>query len=249
MGLFSRKENKEGMIKKPGTSVPELPELPKLPELPPMHELSHEEDHLPQLPTFPNNSLGNKFSQNTIKEAVAGKKEEKEDFEADDFPEQHGGMMQKPLKKSFSQEYENYQDRQPPKLVKKSFTQNYDENGMPQKTFAEEEEPEVEEEEERLPPPKIAKPTRTKEITQEFAVKSYMTKKAEPVFIRIDKFEESMKVFHTIRSQISEIETLIKDTKDIKTKEEQELASWEKEIQKIKNEIEKVDNEIFSRVE
>lgn len=244
MGLFSKKE-KEG-IKKTGTNTPELPELPRLPELPPMHELSHEEDdHLPQLPTFPNNSLGNKFSQNTIKEAVAGKKEEKEVFDAEDFPEQHGGMMQKPLKKSFSQEFENYQDRQPPKLVKKSFTQNYDENGMSQKTFAEEDE--EEEEEERLPPP--PKPTRTREVTQEFAVRNYMTKKAEPVFIRIDKFEESMKVFHTIRSQISEIESLIKDTKDLKFKEEQELASWEKEIQKIKNEIEKVDNEIFSRVE
>ena len=159
-------------------------------------------------------------------------------------------MMPKPLKKSFSQEYENYQDRSSPKLVKKSFTQNYDENGMPQKSFAEEEdgeEPLIEEEEEEKLPAK--KPVKTKEMPQEFAVRSYMTKKAEPVFIRIDKFEESMKVFHAIRSQISEIESLVKETKDIKSKEEQELASWEKEIQKIKNEIDKVNNDIFSRVE
>ncbi len=251
MGLFNKKDKKEEM-KRSVMGAPELPELPKLPELPPMHNISHEENTLPQLPTFPNNQLGNKFSQNTIKEAVAGKKEEKEVFDAEDFPEQHG-MMQKPLKRSFSQEYENYQDRPPAKLVKKNFTQNYDENGMPQKSFAEEEDGEEiileeneEVEEKRLPPPK---PVKTKEITQEFAVRSYMTKKAEPVFIRIDKFEESMKIFHTIKSQISEIESLIKDTKEIKAKEEQELVSWEKEIQKIKNEIEKVDNDIFSRVE
>jgi hypothetical protein len=242
MGLFSRKNKKEDLKK--GMVAPELPELPKLPELPPMHEF-HEDDHLPQLPTFPNNSLGNKFSQNTIKEAVAGKKEG-EVFVAEDFSEEHSGMMQKPLKRSFSQEYENYQSRGPEKLVKKSFTQSYDENGiMQQKSFSQEDE----EEEVEDTRPIQKNPPKTKEIHQEFAVRNYMTKKAEPVFIRIDKFEESMKIFQEIKSQISEIEKLIKDTKEIKAKEEQELASWEKEIQTIKNEIEKVDSEIFSRVE
>jgi len=256
MGLFTKKEKKEE-IKKSTTGVPELPELPKLPELPPMHELSHEDNQLPQLPTFPNNSLGNKFSQNTIKEAVAGKKEEKEVLTAEDFPEEHKGMMQKPLKKSFSQDFENYQDRGSAKIIKKSFTQSYDENGvMQQKSFAKEEdeeeyeeEPEAEEETKVAPLPIIRSKGTPKQSQQEFAVRNYMTKKAEPVFIRIDKFEESMKVFQTIRSQISEIDKLITDTKEIKAKEEQELASWEKEMQKIKNEIEKVDNEIFSRVE
>ena len=76
-----------------------------------------------------------------------------------------------------------------------------------------------------------------------------MTRKAEPVFIRIDKFEESMKIFHNIRSQVSEIENLIKNTKEIKAKEEEELASWESEIQVIKNQIEKVNQDIFSRIE
>ncbi|MCX6749972.1 MAG: hypothetical protein NTZ83_00775 [Candidatus Pacearchaeota archaeon] len=246
MGLFSRKNKKEEM-RRSVMNAPELPELPKLPELPPMHELSHEEDHLPQLPTFPNSSLGNKFSQNIIKESVAGKKEGREVFGAEDFPEEHRGMMQKPLQKSFSQEYENYQDRTPERIIKKSFTQSYDENGMMQRSFREEEGGE-EEEEERTPIPAPEK-TRSREATKEFAVRNYMTKKAEPVFIRIDKFEESMKVFQSIKSQISEIENLIKDTKDIKAKEEQELASWEKEIQTIKNEIEKVDSDIFSRVE
>jgi hypothetical protein len=263
MGLFSKKDKKEEM-KRSVMSAPELPELPKLPELPPMHELSHEDEHLPQLPTFPNNSLGNKFSQNTIKEAVAGKKEEKEVFGAEDFPEEHRGMMQKPLKRSFSQEYENYQDKTPEKLIKKSFTQSYDENGVMQKSFREEEEEEPEEveevieereepqvviEEKKITPSPVKSTVKSREIGQDFAMRSYMTKKAEPVFIRIDKFEDSMKIFQEIKSQISEIEKLIKDTKEIKVKEEQELSTWEKDIQTIKNEIEKVDNEIFSRVE
>jgi hypothetical protein len=238
MGLFGKKDKKEE-IKRVSQTIPELPELPKLPELPPMHSFSNEEDeHLPQLPTFPNNSLGNKFSQNTIKEAVAGKKEDEEVFDAEDFPEEHMGMMQKPLKKSFSKEYETYEQSITSK-PEKSFSKEYDEDDSL---------PEIEGKYERSIPAVKTKP-QPKEVSQDFAVKNYMTKKAEPVFIRIDKFEESMKIFQDIRSQISEIEKLIKNTKEIKAKEEEELKSWETEVQAVKNQIEKVNQDIFSRVE
>jgi hypothetical protein len=236
MGLFGKKEQKEE-IKKSSQSVNEIPELPKLPELPPMHNFSKEDENLPQLPTFPNNSLGNKFSQNTIKEAVAGKKEDEEVFDAEDFPEEHKGMMQKPLQKSFSKEYEDYE---------KSITEK------PQKSFtAEYDEPEEDEEEEyERAIPAVTTKTKPKDfVQQDFAMKNYMTKKAEPVFIRIDKFEESMKIFQDIRFQISEIEKLIKNTKEIKAKEEEELGSWQTEIQSVKNQIEKVNQDIFSRIE
>jgi len=76
MGLFHKKEKEGGKI----PELPEIPELPKLPELPgespkPIH----------QLPSLPNNSLGEKFSQNIIKEAITGREEG--DFEdiVDDF--------------------------------------------------------------------------------------------------------------------------------------------------------------------
>lgn len=205
MGLFGKKDKKED-VKVNTSVVPELPELPKLPELPPMNEFSYEEEPLPQLPTFPNNSLGNKFSQNTIKEAISGKKEDEEVFDAEDFSEESKGMMQKPLQRHAVEEFENYEES-------------------------------------------VATKPKSREVPQNFAMRNYMTKKAEPVFIRIDKFEESMKIFQDIKSQISEIEELIKSTKEIKSKEEEELASWETEIQTIKNQIEKVDQDIFSRIE
>ena len=208
MGLFGKKDKKEEVK----SSIPNLPELPKLPELPAMNEFAYEEDSLPQLPRFPNNSLGNKFSQNTIKEAISGKKEDEEVFSAEDFPDEdelEKGMMQKPLQKPRTEEFENYND-----------------------------------EEETIP----TKP-KSQEVPQNFITKNYMTRKAEPVFIRIDKFEESMKIFQDIKSQISEIESLIKNTKEIKAKEEEELASWEAEVQTIKNQIEKVNQDIFSRIE
>lgn len=205
MGLFSKKD-KAKEVKSNISSVPELPELPKLPDFPYMDESSHEEESLPQLPRFPNNSLGNKFSQNTIKEAITGKKEEEEVFDAEDFTEEEKRMMQKPLQKPLREDVEDY------------------ETGV-------------------LMKPKL------KEISPNFVEKNYMTRKAEPVFIRIDKFEESMNIFQNIKTQISEIENLIKKTKEVKDKEEEELTSWQTEIQLIKDQIEKVNQDIFSRIE
>lgn len=210
MGLFTKKDKKEEM-KKDASKVPELPELPKLPELPNMHQFAYEEDEepLPQLPRFPNNPIGNKFSQNTIKEAITGKKEEEEVFHAEDFSknEYNRGMMQKPLQKPAIEDVEEYEETSVPASIT------------------------------------------TKGMPQNFAMRNYITKKAEPVFIRIDKFEESLKIFREIKSQISEIENLIRTTKEIKAKEEEELASWGTEIQDIKNQIEKVNQDIFSRIE
>lgn len=210
MGLFGKKDKKEE-VKKNVSAVPELPELPKLPELPSMDEFSYGDDSsLPQLPKFPNNPLGNKYSQNTIKEAVAGVKEDEEDSYAEDFPETEEevktGMMQRPLQKPLTREFEDY------------------ETGISTKP-------------------------KSKEVPSNFVSKNYLTRKAEPIFIRIDKFEESMKIFQDIREQISEIENLLKNIRETKSKEEGELASWETEIQQIKNQIEKVNQDIFSRIE
>jgi len=77
---------------------------------------------------------------------------------------------------------------------------------------------------------------------------SMYREEAEPVFIRIDRFEESMKLFETIKQQISEIERVLADTKRIKEKEEAELNSWEGELRRMKEEIEKIGTNIFSKV-
>jgi len=182
MGLFKKKEI-EGHeeVKQGSTELPKLPELPKIEgsndSLKPIH----------QLPSFPSNSLGEEFSQNTIKEAVAGGKEGEEDFYADDF-EEEDQMMQKPL-------------------------------------------------------------TRTQEIPTGFEEAAKKVRKAEPVFIRLDKFEESLHLFEKTKKQITEIETMLSDIKKTKEHEEKELAYWEKEMQSMKSQIERVDKDIFSKVE
>jgi len=74
-------------------------------------------------------------------------------------------------------------------------------------------------------------------------------KSNEPVFIRIDKFEESLKIFDGVKGKLNEIEHMLHEVKDIKEKEQAELAGWEESIQKLKHQIEKVDSDIFSKIE
>ena len=71
---------------------------------------------------------------------------------------------------------------------------------------------------------------------------------AEPVFIRIDKFEEALKIFNDTKKKLSEMEEILKDIKKVKEKEEEELQVWENEIKNLKEKIEKVDREMFSKI-
>ena len=184
MGLFGKKE------KKSESEIPMLPRLPRLPELPDL-DIGMDRDidnrMIHQLPSFPSNSAGKRFSRDSIKDAVSGKRGE-EDFYADE-------RMMQPLSKPFREEME--------------------------------EEAETESEMEGF-----------RGFRQE----------AEPVFVRIDRFEEGLRMFEGIKHQISEIERILEETKRLKEKEDAELHSWENELKRMRMEIEKIGRDIFSKV-
>jgi len=73
--------------------------------------------------------------------------------------------------------------------------------------------------------------------------------KKEPVFIRIDRFEQALKTFTAAKEKVSELERMLKEIRKIKEQEEKELGAWELEIQSVKTQIEKVDRDIFSKIE
>jgi hypothetical protein len=182
MGLFSKKKHEE--------KTPSLPQLPKLPSLPSIQNFPEIEEEnlkeLHQLPTFPTNSLGEKFSQDTIKNAIGGKEEENE------F--QENSIITDPL------EIESPMQDSP------------------------------------IPVPRT-------NIYQKKTIS------IEPIFIRIDKFEESLKIFEGVKEKVKEIEDLLKKTKELKIKEDKELSLWEMEIQELKKQIENVDKDIFSKIQ
>lgn len=198
MAWFGKKEE-SGKIE-----LPSLPELPKLPELPSLDEFSSESKiNLPALPSYPNSSFGKKFSQNAIKDAVSGEKEEEEEFNADESLEEE--TMRKPLSRNA-----NLQNSPIPGFVKRA-------------TLSSEEYK-----------PKFSGLRRNE--------------KMEPVFIRVDKFEESLNILDDARGKIAEMEEMLRHIKKIKEEEDTELKEWEIEIQKIKSDFDKIDKELFSKI-
>ena len=203
MGLFKKADKKEEK-KFDKDIVPSLPEIPKLPDLPRLPELpsfsldnstssfdsSTSSDRLSQLPSFPNNSYGNKFSQYSIKEAVAGKKEV-EEVGADEPVEEEIQVMQKPLQEKPASEdirsiYPTFND------------------------------------------------VKVKEV--------------EPLFIRIDKFEEGSQTFEEVKKQVLNVEKFFNDLKKVKEDEEKEIKLFEDELKEIKGKIDSIDKNIFSKL-
>ncbi len=101
-----------------------------------------------------------------------------------------------------------------------------------------------------FPNPKINfKPKRTLELSPPIIRTPKLTKKAEPIFVRLDKFQTTIEIFEEIKTKIQEIDNFLKKTKEIKTKEEQELSEWEREIQIIKSRIDLIDKNIFNKLD
>jgi len=73
--------------------------------------------------------------------------------------------------------------------------------------------------------------------------------KTGPVFVRIDKFQSAIRNLNDVRIKIAEIERLLVEIKELKTKEEAELSSWEEEILNIKSKLDSMDRNIFSKIE
>jgi len=84
---------------------------------------------------------------------------------------------------------------------------------------------------------------------KQFVKEAYPTIKTEPVFIRIDKYQEAFSKFQEIKKQVTEIEYLLSNTKDIKAREEAELQSWQQEIQAAKEKLDSIDKLIFKKLE
>jgi hypothetical protein len=248
MGWFGKKDNEEVH-----ESANLLPQLPKLPELPKMKEEEEDSEEIHQLPSFPSSSLGEKFSRDTIKQAVSGNPKQETSFdkswgregqmvfEADDFNPKTERTMPINLSEKSSQKQRMPNQREPqlmpprkreikeiiPPLRKE--TRYMEQDQMPDRRKFELNEPEYEE--------------------SEMTAHSFKAKRNEPVFIRLDKFETSLKTFEKAKKQLTEIEKMLKNIEDIKKEEEAQLESWKSEIMKIKEQIQKVDSDIFSSIE
>ena len=75
-----------------------------------------------------------------------------------------------------------------------------------------------------------------------------MESKKEPVFVKLDKFKDSVNKFEEIKTKINDIDSTLKKIKEIREKEDHELRAWEEKVQLIKEKVDSIDNSLFSRM-
>jgi len=73
--------------------------------------------------------------------------------------------------------------------------------------------------------------------------------KVEPIFVRIDKFQEALSKFEDIKKNVLEIEDVLRNIKEVKKREEAELQEWEHEIQQAKTKLDQIDRTIFKKLD
>lgn len=70
----------------------------------------------------------------------------------------------------------------------------------------------------------------------------------EPIFVRIDKYQESKENLQEVKRKILEIESLLRDIKDIKSREDSQLHEWDSDIQEAKAKLDKIDRVMFQKM-
>lgn len=113
--------------------------------------------------------------------------------------------------------------------------------------------PEDEEETMQKPPIELTKELPQEKVESLPNIKSHdfvktKIRETEPVFVRMDKFEESLDIFEKAKKKISEIEKFLIEIKKMREKEETELQEWENEIGTIKKQFERIDRNLFSKI-
>ena len=68
-------------------------------------------------------------------------------------------------------------------------------------------------------------------------------------FVRLDKFEAAYASIANIKKKVDEMNSFLRDIRQLNAKEDAELAAWEKEINDIKAKIENIDKALFENLE
>ena len=231
MGFFSKKKEVE---EKEISKIPELPDLPELPELPDLpyqkksdRKQEDKEEPLSRIPDFSDMDILPDVPMGLPQIESSPYMEEKpmENTLYPMLPQKPGLKFEQGIKKAVeSPQNQSYRSSYPSTPSNYAINQEFE------------------------PSQFTPNQRRAIEITPSYR-KQEVTKKLEPVYIRLDKFQMTVQTFEEIKAKIEEIELLLKKTKEIKQKEEQELGEWEREMQVLKSRIDLIDHNIFSRLD
>jgi hypothetical protein len=86
----------------------------------------------------------------------------------------------------------------------------------------------------------------TREISKKTIIKSKPKSKA--LFIKIEKFKEIVASIELISRKISELEDISQKIKQIKAKEDSEIADWQEQLNEIKSRLERIEEHFESKI-
>jgi hypothetical protein len=227
MGLFKKKEK-----------VPEIPLVSSLSNIPTEGNSSNAEEYdVPELPSIPSSSKNEGLNQEIVKSAIS-----------DSFSPKENEVIEK----GEANEVSPSPVSEGPKVVgnpmipgRSSIMEGSTSGAIPQapkKVLV------------KAPPvykPKIQPKTiQQKPVVPHFnvPVTSKSCLDAEPVFIRIDKFQLAKKNIEQMKTKIKDIESIIGKVNQVKLKEEEEIRGWLGEVEKLKARLSEVDSDVFSQI-
>jgi hypothetical protein len=243
MGFFS-KDKKKGEEKPP--KLPKLPSSPKLnlPTPPQKKSLISKEEPATTLPSFPDSKLGTSMNQTTIKDAVTPQENESSIPHPptlnplQTLPPQTSKEILPPVKTQAPvirppprpprpTPIRRQRYIEPPREKKEVLTHEMTDWGEGIST----QEPMQESGQEQFQVAKPQRPHRT-----------------EPLFIQLDKFEQTISAFDEIKLKVTEIESLLRNIKEVKSKEDAKLNYWENQLETIKARLEEIDKDVFNQL-
>src|SRR3989338_7360133 len=90
--------------------------------------------------------------------------------------------------------------------------------------------------------------SRKSRVPKQFKQAAQVVRQKEPVFVRLDKFEQGLATFEEMKHKVTEIRETLQEIRAQKAKEEDELQHWEMQLQEMKAKVDKIDKEVFSRL-
>ena len=71
------------------------------------------------------------------------------------------------------------------------------------------------------------------------------SKEEKPVFVKIDKYRDALRMIEDIKSKIEEAEKSISELESIKNAEQKNIESWKSDLNEIKSKLLDIDKKLF----
>ncbi|MBU2497003.1 MAG: hypothetical protein KJ767_03010 [Nanoarchaeota archaeon] len=106
----------------------------------------------------------------------------------------------------------------------------------------------------RLPKSRMRMPMQMPEIeAREFDVEREPRRRfmpiEKPIFIKLEKYKDSVESLGEIKTRLKRASSFLQKIKEIRQREDEELAGWQRDLEDLKSKLEKIDKNLFSDLE